>query len=277
MFLFSGSVIFLSIAENDDVKFNNIQYATASKTYVEPFYSQILQQAKYLDYIDSVTNIDSVFSYVPYLEYERKEKYFCILANIAIHKNNVSDTSVVNYFTTPVLSGTDSNVAISIFYNRLQIHIATAHTHTPPTYAAPSAKDLYYLVTSYKEDYHHAQNFVVGIYGDKYAIKISDSVKALNFLRTEVDYVAGSSWKNGSKIEWAFSQAYNYFVKNIYKGQFNAENLAYEMAMSAVMTEFKTGITLYKRNDQKKYYPIVVKSENDPFSLGKKVYTQVCF
>lgn len=86
----------------------------------------------------------------------------------------------------------------------------------------------------------------------------------------------GDKWNAASAIGIAFKDAQNYFL-DIYKDSANKRNLAYEMAMAAVLNQFNIGITLSKRDSSGNFKPIVVKKViPNPNKPKKFTYVQDC-
>jgi len=80
-----------------------------------------------------------------------------------------------------------------------------------------------------------------------------------------------------SNIGKAIKDAKNYFETKIFKSNPNKDNLAYEMAMAAVLNEYNAGLTLDKKDANGNFKPIVVNTTiPNPNKPKKKVYTQNC-
>ena len=78
-----------------------------------------------------------------------------------------------------------------------------------------------------------------------------------------------------STIGKAFKKAERHFL-DLYRRDPNQNNRAYEMAMASVLSEFNTGITLSKKNDQGNFRPLVVRRQAHPLYPQKSYYLQDC-
>ena len=125
-------------------------------------------------------------------------------------------------------------------------------------------------------DPHFEGVFVAAANGSQYAITITDPGRAAAFLNTKNSFLNDEDWNDNSVIGKAFKAAQDYYDK-IYKGNPNKINLAYEMAMAAVIKQFNIGITLSKRDATGNFKPLVVTTIiPDPNKPKKKVYQQDC-
>ena len=70
----------------------------------------------------------------------------------------------------------------------------------------------------------------------------------------------------------AFDDTKVFFV-NANKKNADKENIAYEMAIAAVMLRFNTGVTLFKQDIDGTFKPIVVKTIKSLNKKGKEVFT----
>jgi hypothetical protein len=222
-------------------------------------------------------NIDSILSSIPNLFSDRKEKGFPIYQKIMIDPFRKTDTSIIGYSSGSVQIGTDSSITIQFSYNpNTKRPLSWLHTHPDTGYAAHSPLDIYQLIEASMNNVHMQGTFVAASNGDQYAITITNRPMAYAFLHTKAFYLKGSKWDEGSAIGKAFKEAWLYY-KNIYKNNPNKNNLAYEMAMAAVLEEFKTGITLNKKDANGNFNPIVViTSTPNPNKPKQKVYTEDC-
>ena len=236
--------------------------------------------AKKMDTLFNASKADSVLNTIPNLSTETKEKGFPIYQNIIINPFNPTDTSVTGYSCGAVQTGTDSSILIEYIYNpNTKRPITWLHTHNKNGYPAQSAKDIYELLADNLSNSNFQGAFVAAANGEQHAITITDPAKATAFLNTKSTYLDGTKWKEDSDIGKAFEKAYEAFEKK-YKNYDTTtqRNLAYEMAMAAVLSEYYTGITLHKKDPATgKFKPLVVKTATpNPNKPKKKEYTQEC-
>ena len=141
----------------------------------------------------------------------------------------------------------------------------------------PSAKDIYGLIQERQQNIYLDGNIIAAANGSQYAITVSDTIQASAFLNTQSQYLTGSKWNETSTIGKAFKDAEDYFKTKVFKSNPNKNNLAYEMAMAAVLKQFNTGVTLHKKDASGNFKPLVVNTTiPDPNKPKKKVYTQDC-
>jgi len=189
-----------------------------------------------------------------------------------INPYNVHDTTFRDSCGA-VQTGNDSSITISSVTSNLRKLAATLHTHPAKGYAAQSAKDIYNLIEETIQKPYYYGAFVVAANGDQYAITITEPAKASAFLNTKAQFLDGNKWKEDSDIEKEFKNAYDHFLDN----DSTKRNYAYEMAMSVVLKQFNTGVTLNKKDANGNFKPIVVNTIiPNPNKPKKKVYTQDC-
>ncbi len=229
--------------------------------------------ARKMDTLYMKSNADSVVNSIPNLATETKEKGFPIYVKFNINPNNVHDTTFVDSCGT-VQTGNDSSIYISFTTSNLRKLAATLHTHPKIGYAAQSANDIYTLIeTAATEPAPYFKgNFVAAYNGDKYAITITDPVKAAAFYNTKNQFLNGADWDKNSIIGKAFKKAYDYFEN----GDSSKRNYAYEMALSAVLKQFDTGVILSKKDAIGNFKPIVVNTIINPRRPRKIIYAQDC-
>jgi hypothetical protein len=239
------------------------------------FMARIL--AHQMDSIFIKSKADSVLATLPSLATLNIEMGFPIIKTIRINPLNVRDTLVKGYHCGTVHSGTDSSVNYTYSLGRLERSVAALHTHPDSGYAAQSAKDVYLLIEErLREGSDFIGTFVAAANGSQYAITITNPYQATAFLATQSQYLLGTKWNKTSAIGIAFDLAYDYYADKVYQGHPNQTNLAYEMAMAAVLTQFNTGVTLNKRDAAGNFKPIVVTTSTDPNNPKKTIYTQIC-
>jgi hypothetical protein len=238
------------------------------------FMARIL--AHQMDSIFIKSRADSVLATLPNLATLNIEMGFPIIKTIRINPLNVRDTLVKGYHCGTVHSGTDSSVNYTYSLGRLERSAAALHTHPDSGYAAQSAKDVYLLIEErLREGSDFIGTFVAAADGSQYVITITNPYQATAFLATQSQYLLGTKWNKASAIGIAFEKATKYF-RDKYEGHPNKKNLAYEMAMSAVLTEFGVGVTLNKRDAAGNFKPIIVTTSTDPNKPKKTIYTQIC-
>jgi hypothetical protein len=233
--------------------------------------------AKKLDSLYTKCNVDSVLASIPNLATEPKEKGWAMVKKKFTNPYNPTIITFGNYFNGAMQTGTDSSLEIIQTLGYLQYVACFIHTHPPSGYAAQSAKDIYQLLEDKMAGVYLDGDMVAAYNGDKYAITITDSVKAAVFYQTKNIFLSGRKWNENSPIGKVFKIAKKDF-ENKYKGNSNKENLAYEMAMSAVLTQFNSGVTLNKKDPATgKFKPLIVKTViPDPSKPKKKEYIQDC-
>jgi uncharacterized membrane protein YgcG len=233
--------------------------------------------AKKMDTLFFKSRADSMLGTIPNLTTETKEKGFAIIKKLRINPYDVTDTTISKYYCySPISTGTDSNIVISFSTGVLEHIAASLHTHPPTGYAAHSAKDIYdFLEGRVGEESHFIGTFVAAANGSQYALTITDASQASAFLATKNQYLQGTKWNEESDIGKAYNKAYEYFLEK-YKGDANQKNLAYEMAMAAVLKQFNTGFTVNKKDAAGNFKPIVVNTTQDPRKPKRTIYTQDC-
>ncbi|MEZ5034641.1 MAG: hypothetical protein R2796_06605 [Chitinophagaceae bacterium] len=236
--------------------------------------------AKKMDSIYTLSKADSVLNTIPNLATEPLEKGFPIYQKFMVNPNDVTDTTFTDIYKSDAVQTGDSNhILIIANIPYLYLWAAMLHTHPPNGYAAHSANDLYsFLNNKLYGDSHFEGSFVAASDNSQYAISITDYDKAATFFNTKSSFLdtATNGWKESSLIGKEFDEAKKYFRKE-YKNNTNKENLAYEMAMAAVLNSFNTGITLHKKDSNGNFKPIVVKTViPNPNKPKKKQYVQDC-
>ena len=232
--------------------------------------------AKKLDTIYINSNSDSMLNLIPDLANERKEYGFNIYQKISINSQNPTDTTFNEYKTTSIYSGTDSSINFSYNLSRLSVLVSFFHTHPASSYPSQSAFDVYSLIESRIDEPYHFGDFVTGADGSQYAITISDPSLAFTFLGTKNQFLDGRKWNITSDIGIAYEKAFEYYSDEIYSNNPDKIDLSYEMSMAAVLDQFNSGITIYKKNAVGKFKPIVVKTTTDPRKPNKIIYIQEC-
>lgn len=245
----------------------------------EPFLTpcEIAQKgAKKMDSLFNVSKADSVLASIPNLQAQIHENGFPIYVNYAVNPYNVHDTAF-SYSTGGVQTGTDSSIIITTVTTNLNDFIASLHTHPSSDYAAQSAKDIYELLQESSQNPHFQGAFVAAANGSQYAITINDPTKANTFLATMAQNLDGAKWKEDSDIGKAFKDASDFYSTKIFKGNPNKLNLAYEMAMAAVLNQYNVGVTLNKKDASGNFKPLVVKTTiPNPNKPNKREYSQDC-
>ncbi len=231
--------------------------------------------AKKLDTLYINSKADSVLSTIPDLPTEPLEKGFIVFRKVSVNPQNPTDTTFTGYETSQLYTGTDSSISFHYTPPRLAVEASFFHTHPPKGYAAQSALDIYTLIENSVRCSHLVGDFVAASGGSQYGISITDPSLALTFLRTKPQFLNGVNWNETSEIGEAFDKAKKYF-EYVYKGNPNQNNLVYEMAMSAVLKQFDTGITLTKKDATGKFKPIIIKTSPDPRKPKRLIYTQEC-
>lgn len=234
-----------------------------------------LNKAHRMDSAYAKSNIDSVLATIPNLATETKEKGFPIYKKFTVNSQNVADTTIGKYYAGSVQTGTDSSISMTFNIPYLTLHASSLHTHPPIGYSAHSAKDIYEMIGDQLQSNQYEGSFVAAANGSKYALNVTDQAQAAIFLNTASTFLNGSNWNDTSSIGLAFRDATKFF-EDKYNGNPNRDNLAYEMAMSAVLTQFNTGVTLSKRDSFGKFIPIKVNTMRNPNRPRRKIYVQDC-
>ena len=231
--------------------------------------------ARKMDSLFTKSKADSVLAAIPDLFTEKNEKGFPIIKKLKINPYDVTDTSLVGYHSGDVHTGTTSSINYEFTLKVMEFQAGAVHTHPRDGYSAHSAFDIYNLIEKSAESPHYEGSFVAAANGSQYVITITDATKANAFLSTKSQYLDSTKWKEDSEIGKAFDKAKNNF-EDRYKGNPNAKNLAYEMAMAAVLNQYNAGVTLNKKDASGNFKPIVVKASPDPKKPKKTIYTQDC-
>lgn len=227
--------------------------------------------AKKMDSVYARCNVDSVLATIPNLNTQPLEKGWAMVKKKITNPFNPADFTFGNYFNGAIQTGTDSSLDIIQTLGSFQYVASFIHTHPPSGYAAQSAKDIYILLENKMEEVYLDGNMVAAYNGDKYAITITDPVKATAFYQTKNIFLSGRKWNENSTIGKVFKEAFDYLVTKQFKGNSNKENLAYEMAMSAVLTQFNSGVTLNKKDPVTgKFKPLIVKTVTPDLTKPKK-------
>lgn len=219
---------------------------------------------------------------IPNLATETNEKGFPIYENYIINPfastpRLPTDTSTNGYTSgNNIQTGTDSNIVISSSVNpNTGALAAMLHTHPPNGLAAQSPRDLYELIGEQLSNNRYKGSFVAAADGSKYALVVTNLDQAAVFYNTMSQNLDGANWKKGTEISKEFKKATKYF-EDKYDSNPNKVNLAYEMAMAAVLSKFNIGVALNKQNVDGKFIPVVVNGIVDPNKPKKIIYTQDC-
>jgi len=263
-------------SSNNNNNTTSPQDPCASKKNVSNKMNSVYQSAK----------IDSVLSSIPNLATDTSEHGFYVYENKTIHTDPYTlkkDTVTTGYTTGSIY--TVGNTGGTIPFNTsesntsLKLLAAIVHSHTPGGFDAHSPNDVYALIEAYVQRNTIQGSFTKSFTGKEFVLTITDPAKALAFLSTKSQYLNGRDWNMDSELGKAFKAATKYY-NGIYANNVNQENLAYEMAMAAVFSQFNTGITLNKRDFNGSFNPIVVNTTVVPkqgmFKPAKTVYTQTC-
>lgn len=233
--------------------------------------------AKKMDTLFTRSKADSVLGTITNLATSTVEQGFLIFKRFTVNPNNVQDTTITSYFSGSVQQGLPTEIVLNVSIPYLSLYAANLHTHTATEASPPSAGDIYLLIGSYLNFPRFEGRFIVGADGSQYALTVTNPVQAAAFLNTQTQYWDPNThnWKDTSAIGIEFNNAKRYY-KKIYKGNPNMDNLAYEMAMAAVLNKFNSGITLSKKNAAGNFKPIVISITNDPRKPRRIIYVQLC-
>jgi len=213
---------------------------------------------------------------IPNLDTISIEKGFPIFQKFSVNPYDVTDTTFTGQYKIEdtIYTGTNTGISYSFYIPHLHTFAADFHTHPPNGYNAPSAKDVYRLLETKSTDKHFKGKYVAAHNGNKYAITVTDNAMAAAFLSTKSQYLNDSTndWKDASGIGKAFAEVYDHFLDN----DSTKRNYAYEMAMATVLKQYKTGISLNKRDASGNFQPIVVNTIIHPEKPKKKFYTRDC-
>lgn len=233
-------------------------------------------KSRNLDTLYNSSAADSMLASIPNLATETNEKGFVIYRKYEMDPYVAFDTTFTGYSVSQMYTGTDSNIVMDPIPPNRTVIACVFHTHPPRGYAAQSAIDIYKLIeNTLANEYTVVGNIVRAANGSEYGITISDYNKASAFLGTKSNFLSGVDWNETSMIGKAFEKAKQHFL-DLYKTNSNKLNLAYEMAMASVLTEFNTGITLSKKNAQGKFRPLLVRRVPQPLNPQQSYYLHYC-
>ena len=232
-------------------------------------------KAKKMDSAFIKSKADSLLATIPNLSTAPNERGFAIMKKFSVNPQNVHDTTITSYYSGNVQTGSDSNIVIQVTYPYLTLLTATLHTHPPFGYSAHSAKDVYELIGEQIQNSQFEGTFVAAANGSQYALTVTDYAAAATFYSTMNQNLDGAKWNETSDIGKAFLKAQKYFEEK-FKGNPNQVNLAYEMAMAAVLSQFNTGVTLNKKDAAGNFKPLIIKTSQDPSKPKRTIYIQEC-
>ncbi len=235
--------------------------------------------AKMIDTLRIKSKYDSVLTArVPDLATGTTEKGFAILKSFGINSQNVADTFITGYRADPYTCiGTDSSIVLQTTGMGIRDFLAAwLHIHGINSMNAHSAGDVFRTIQQRITNGPRFEgNIVVAANGNEYALTITNFEQAVAFLATSPQNQDNDKWKGGSDIGRAFKDAFDYHEAK-YKGELNKRNLAYEMAMAAVLKEFNVGVTLNKKDASGNFEPLIVNTMTDPQKPKKKIYVRAC-
>lgn len=232
--------------------------------------------AKKLDTLYNNGKADSMLNTIPNIATEPNEQGFAIFREFEVTPNPPKDTTFTKYRTSPLVPGSPTSVSAN--YNIPPRHVVASwvHTHTSIGYPAQSAYDIYLLIQMKLEEPFLVGNLIAASDGSQYGISVTDPALASAFLNTKNVFLDVDKWESTSAIGIAFEAAQNHFLE-VYKNNAKRRDLAYEMAMAAVLNQFNTGVTLSKKDASGHFKPIVVKKVIPNPNKPKKVtYVQDC-
>lgn len=226
-------------------------------------------------------NMDSAINAIPNLATDTLEKGFPIYTRFYRQSTPPYDTVTTTSYTGTVHTGTTNTTAYTPAWPSWTFITAFLHSHPPAGYTCFSPGDLDDLILDnnyYPEFYGH---YVVAANGTQYAMSVTNKASATAFLNQYNNRFDSTTkgWKPTSDIGIAFEKARIHYEKNVYINNPDAKNLAYEMAMSAVLEQFNSGVTIFKKNANDIFEPLVVNTTIIP-KQGRKpeqrIYTQDC-
>lgn len=228
-----------------------------------------------LDSIFIKSKADSILNTIQGLDTLSVEKGFAIFQKFSVNPFPPRDTIFQNSFkTSDIKTGTSNGINYSVIIPSFHVDVADLHTHPLSGYNAQSSHDIYILIEHRLNNKYYNTKFVASSNGNKYAISIVDKTQAATFLSTKSQYLNDSTnlWQEDSEIGKAYEKAYDYFEN----GDVTKKNYAYEMAMAAVLKQFKTGVSLNKKDEAGNFKPIVVNTITHPEKPKKKFYIKDC-
>lgn len=231
--------------------------------------------AKRMDTLFTQSKADSVLGTIPNLATEPNEKGFFILAKYSVSPTNPANTTITGYKSGSVQTGTDTSITIPTTIPYLHWLVSWLHTHPPKGYSAHSPSDVYKLIEERLANNHCVGSFVAGADGGQYALTVTDVTAAFAFESTKSQNLDGRDWKKASLIRQTYDSINKYFL-DVYRGNVNQDNLAYEMAMGAVLTQYHLGVTLNKKDANGNFKPIVVRASKDPKKPKRTIYIPDC-
>ncbi len=237
-----------------------------------------MSKSRKMDSLYLKCKVDSVLNTIPNLATEALEKGFAMIKKKQTDPYDPNIFTFTNHYCNNVQTGTDSSITVEFTLGYREFLAGIFHTHPGSGYTAQSAKDIYSLIEASADSNPCFEGNMIRAYdGSEYAVTISDPTLAAAFLQTKTQFLHGAKWNEDSEIGKAFKDAKDYFKTKVFKNNVNKNNLSYEMAMSAVLKQFNTGITLHKKNISGHFEPLIVSTFiPDPNKPKKKVYTRDC-
>ncbi|MBC7934764.1 MAG: hypothetical protein H7Y86_05310 [Rhizobacter sp.] len=159
------------------------------------------------------------------------------------------------------------------------------HIHTDSGYAAPSAGDVFTLISNHlsfdnaDSKLKYEGSLIAAFDNSKYAISINDAANALAFNLNKNKYFNGSTgdWKDSSSIRTAAQTAFSFFyARDSTLTETIRTDRAYELSQAAVLTSFNTGIILLKRDISGRFKPLIIDTHVNSEDTSKRVYIQKC-
>jgi hypothetical protein len=233
------------------------------------------QVAKKMDSIFINSKADSVLATITNLATATNEQGFPIIKKYSVNPFNVHDTITDGYHCGSVHQGNDSSISYNVPLAYHEVQVSALHTHPSSGYPAHSAMDVYILIDKYMQNNQYQGTFVAAANGNQFALTVTNLSQASAFFSTMAQNLNGTAWDKTSDIGKAFDKATEYF-ENQYKGNPNKADLAYEMAMAALLTQYNVGITLNKKDASGNFKPLIVKTEPDSKNPKRTKYTQQC-
>ncbi|MDR3024521.1 hypothetical protein [Chryseobacterium sp.] len=206
------------------------------------------------------------------------------LENHAKNDHYEYGTAIIGTSTTPIAqdpyssNDPDDPGHVSISIPSVGDLLAMAHTHPSHGAPPPSAKDLYITLESAKERPTFQASFVFSSNGTKYALVVTDRVKAEAFLaaypflsNTSDD---GRMFNDKFNVGIDFINIYeNYMIGRLPSYSGNSQNDGMESAYAQILEKYDTGISFAKTDANGNLKPLrsVSFQYEIPASGGKKI------
>ncbi len=236
-----------------------------------------------MDTLYTKGKVDSMLGTMPGWQALTYEKGFSIYKNYTLN----AGIATVTGYQPGVVQGSSASMNVDITFDTSGNKKAAGavHIHTDSGYACPSAGDIYSLIQNYitfnnsNIKLRYEGSMVAAFDTTFYAISISNPADALMFNTTKSANLntLTAAWKDSTALYSVWDAANTYFYdKDSTLPERARDDNAILKAHATVLTQFKSGITLFKRNSFGKFKPIVIDTKPDPTKPGKYIFTEKC-